>query len=214
MVKKKEEVMRSWEIPEVNIEGKELLEIIKLVTQGRVTKLSAKTDDHEFESLLDIEENIELFQGDIEIDLGFMTIEVGGRFKRKIYVDWKATEEERQRAEELSERFLRRISAHRVFASYGLKKNAAALLGSFLFSYFIIGPYFLSFFPDYSEIRVIAISTLLYWSIFSMLIGKLFKKTPVVYFVPRQSFWSRNREKIYVGAILCIIAAALALIAP
>jgi hypothetical protein len=205
MVTKKKKLTDSWEIPRVRIESRELLEIIKSLSSNSSVGVTAETNNHKFESLEDIERNIELFQGEIEIKIGPIGINLTDGFMRGVRILWRVPEADISGAEAYAERFIARISKYKVYFSYNLIRSGTALLLACIFTYYGIMPYTKSIFPSSSDILVFSISILTYWVGLFSLIGLIIKKRPSVYYLARDSFWSRNKDKIFLGTIMLIL---------
>ena len=204
MVTKKKIETDSWEIPRVRIESRELLNILESLNATSEDHVTAETSGHKFESLEDIKKNIELLKGDIEIEIGPIQINLTDGFMRGVRVRWGARIEESNSAEAYAERFIERISAYKVLFSDNIKKSVVALFGALSFSYYFMMPQLTNNLPNLPAQALLAVATLVYWSLFYSLIGYFFKNGSPVYFAARDSFWSRNSDKIIVGIIMLL----------
>ncbi|TVQ00674.1 MAG: hypothetical protein EA338_04955 [Roseinatronobacter sp.] len=210
MVTKKETVKDRWDIPRVRIESRELLEIIKSLSESTGIDVVAETKSHKFKGITDIEENIELFKGDVEIKIGAIRINLTEGFMRGVSARWGTLESETECAQTIAERFITKISAYKVYFSYNLKRGITGLISAFAFSYYLMLPPMKVALPTFADHTLLIGSTLVYWSVAHSLLGYIFKKNGPVYFSARDSFWSRNSDKILVGFLILIAGIAIA----
>lgn len=209
MVKAKERRKEKWDIPNVRIEGKELVSIIKdLSTQGDL-EVIAETSLNVFEGIEDIETNIELFQGDVEINVGPIRIDLSSGYKRGIWIRYNFINPDRSVAEILAERFRNRIAPYKVYLSHGKIVSSSGFLISALFSYYLVLPVLVDLFSESMSLTLFIVSVILYWFLASLALNYIFKDKGAVYYLARDSFWSRNRDRIILGLILLFLGAAL-----
>lgn len=209
MVVKKNTVTSSWRIPPVRIESRELLAIVREMSDSGSLDVSAETDQHKFESLEDIERNIELLRGSVEIFLGPVRINLTNGLSRGVSIRWGVAESDLANAEALAERFVARISEYRIRLTRGSTLNILSLGLSFLLTYYLFLPVVVSWLPTASELLLFGGLLFIYWIGGISFLGLIFKDKDVVYFSEREGFVSRNADKILTGFLMLIAGAAV-----
>ncbi|MBR3371470.1 MAG: hypothetical protein IKG52_12665 [Rhodobacteraceae bacterium] len=205
MVQKKEHVRERWDLPSISIESRELLSILNEIHATCDVLVTAETRRHKFESLEDIRQNIELFKGNVEVEIGSVTLNLSDDYMRGIRINRFSHKVEPENAEALAERLHERVSSYKTFFSYGFKKNTVSLLFASAVFLFFGREELQAVFDDTSPYIIFLGSIFFMWPVINMIIGYFFDKPLPVYFEERERFWSRNSDKI----ILTIIALVL-----
>lgn len=200
VVKTRIEYQTEWSLPQFRVEADSFVEILaKCVQEG--DEVTASNGLHDFDSIEDMRLNSELLAGNPQVTIGCTEIRLDGTiFKGVSFLSYKSNADI-SRTRTIAEKLSGLLTPHRTYVRTPFFRWPASILLMF-------GLMFL--FSKWDDLP----GWLYFLFAFSFFQGALWIQEKLlpsdhVYYSPVETFWDRNKDKVYVGIIMFVVGAIL-----